>query len=384
MKILSRIRFRVYILSLYLLLLPIDATLGNILGSISIINYVMLFFFFIRLIMWIKEKISLDTLYQCKPAFIFFIYFVFTLAWPITQDLNSWYIFSLLSSFIMFLFSTLDSYSEIEYSFLKNSIMFSGIVAIVTVLSNIDLSSGSRLVLNVGRYMDPNYFSTGLVLITAVLIDNIFEKRKVKINITILVALLMTIILTGSRGGLLANIMVISVYIMFRKKIGFKSILLLFITVLSFLIVFIYFKDYIPVTILNRFNISNIIKDEGSGRLNIWFNNLSYYKDTSIFRTFFGNGFSTFSYTSYITYGVAQVAHSIYVQSLLEGGIFGLIVTVYLILSRMKYTYKERERHLFIFASLVGVAIGGSFLDIHVSRFFWNIMFFSTLKYNKI
>lgn len=371
-----KMRLRIYILSLYLLIMPIDATLGNLFGPISIINYLTILYVALRLITLLRERIKISSLVKCKMPFIYFIYFMVSISWSITKYLSSWYIFSLIGSFMMFLFSVIDTYSNDEYMFLKRSVVYSGVVVIIISFLNLDLNSRTRFVINIGRYMDPNYFSTGFILITAILVDNILKNRYKRASTTILILLIIIVLMTGSRGGLLANIAVIFTLIVFYRENNLKKVGKLLSGLIVFGTIFYFMQDLTPDWVLNRFAINNLLSGGGSGRFKIWSVNLSYYGNMSLLRLLFGNGFSTFSYISSKTLGIPKVAHSIYIQSLLEGGIVGLLITITLIIVAMRYSWKNNK---YVFAALMGATIGGITLDIHISRFFWNILFFSTL-----
>lgn len=373
------IRLRIYLLGLYLLILPIDATLGNIIGSISIINYLVLLYVGVRLVTLLKEKIKVSSLVKCRMPFIYFVYFMLSISWAMSKGTSDWYIFSLIGCFMMFFFAAIDTYTNDEYRVLRKSVLFSGIVVIITTLWGLDLNSGTRFVLNIGRYMDPNYFATGFILITAILVDNIFKKINVKLSMVVLVLLFIIIVMTGSRGGLLANSIVILTLIAINKKHQFKKLLIIFSGVLVFGILFYSMKDLIPEWVLNRFTVNAMVSGGGSGRLTIWLSNLSYFENMPLLGLLFGNGFSTFSYISLITLGTPKVAHSIYIQSLIEGGLIGLLFIFMLIIIAMKNSWVNKNKY--VFAALVGAAIGGITLDIHVSRIFWIILFFSTLPH---
>jgi len=377
MKKLTNIRFRLYLIRLYLLLLPIDAALGNILGSISIINYLIIFFVTFRLILLFKENLNVKRLVNINIPFIYFMYYIVSIIWAISSDLSKWHIFTLIASFIMFAFLAIDVYNDSEHIFLKESVYLSGIIFIIISLLSLDIHLSNRFTLSIGRYMDPNYLSTGLVLITAVIMDKILKKEHRSINLIILMLLIMIVFITGSRGGLLANITVIlTFYIVDRDKI-YNKIYVFLLGFIMFVLIFNFSYNYIPNWIINRFSINEILSDQGSGRIDIWLNSISYYKDLPILRLIFGTGFATFSYISLNTTGVLKVAHNIYIQSLLEGGIVGLLITIFVIINAMQNALKNNN--MYVFAAIIGVAMGGLTLDIHVTRFFWNIMFFSTL-----
>lgn len=369
------IRFRTYILGLYLLILPIDSSLRGIIGSISVINYIVMFYCTIRFLNLFKERIKTDNLVKCRMYFVYVLYFMISISWTISRELGSWCILSLLGSFGIFLFASIDTYSNDEYKFLRNMITFGGVVVVMMTFWNLDSDIPSRFVLGAKRTMDPNYFATGLVLVTANLMDNILNKKNVKINMGISILLILTIVMTGSRGGLLANMFVIFTSVSIHKMKQFKKLFLVFQVLMVFGFIFYFTHDLIPNWLLNRFTTNQMISDGGSGRIAIWLSNLSYFKNGNILRLIFGNGFASFPHISLVSFGVPMVAHSIYVQSLIEGGIIGLLITISLIVVAIRYAWKNNEKY--VFSALVGAVIGGFFLDIHISRFFWVILFLS-------
>ena len=129
-----RIRFRVYLLCLYLLILPIDATLGNIFGPTSLINYLIIIYVGTRLFTLLKEKILIKNLSRCVIYFLYTLYWIISICWTISGGVNSWYITSLLGCFMMFALAVIDRYTYNEYQLLIKSIIGSGIVVIIVVL----------------------------------------------------------------------------------------------------------------------------------------------------------------------------------------------------------------------------------------------------------
>lgn len=379
---LMKTRFRMYILGLYLLLLPIDATLGNIIGSISIVNYIAVIYFVVRILSLFQEKIRISALRKTRGPATYFIYFMITILWSSPLFLNNWYIFSLIASFMFFFLASIDSYSNQEIRLIKKIILISGLIVISVTIFGLDLGAGKRFNLNIGRYMDPNYFSTGFILITAVLTDNILKKQNVKTSSVILVLLLFIILMTGSRGGLLANLSVIIVAFIFDKENKFKNLFLALLLLFAFIILYNYFQQLIPDWVLRRFTITEILQEGGSGRTRIWINNLSFIKDQSIFRILFGTGFSTFSAVSLQTMGTPNAAHSIYIQAIVEGGLVGLIILFGSIFSVSKYLLMTKNR--LMFSAVIGAVVGGALLDIHISRFYWMILFLSIISVKPI
>lgn len=374
------IRFHVYVLCVYLLLLPVDATLGNIIGSISLINYVVVLYILFGVYSLVKNGINLINFKKISIFILYFAFFITSLLWGLLVGVNSWYIFSLLSSFSVLFFAALDKYTVQEFDLMKKAVLYSGLIVILLTMISFDFNSNTRFILNIGRYMDPNYFATGFVLITAISTEKILKKEDLKVSIIVLISLLFIVILTGSRGGLLANIFVILIVYLFHKGALWKKSLAAIVITLLFLIIYNYFKQVVPIWVLERLSLDVALEDGGSGRTSIWSEHLQNFSQSSLREIFIGSGFSTFPQISFDIFGIPKVAHSIYIQSLIEGGVIGLILSLSILLNGMKHSLTSKRT--FVFAALIGVMIGGLTLDIHVSRFFWVIILFSVMRVN--
>ncbi|MBQ8208441.1 MAG: O-antigen ligase family protein [Clostridia bacterium] len=178
---------------------------------------------------------------------------------------------------------------------------------------------------------------------------------------------------TGSRSGLIAAIAVVCVYFFFESRgKKQKSYLLTFFV---FAVVILLFYDKIISSfgseISNRLNVSSF--SEGDTRLVIWENALkTFYRENP----FLGLGVGSYR----LMYG--QEVHNLFVQTLTETGLQGLILFLTPIVCMFKDAYKRKDS--LSMAMLFGIVIAVFFLNGYSEKFLWNILIFSVLsRYNK-
>lgn len=366
-------KLSVQVLCLYFLLLPIDAALGNIIGSISLINYIAIFYSALRLIyiFLIDKKINISNLKKNIFVVLYTLYFALSIFFRQSQMFNSFFVFSLLISFIVFLLAVTDNYTMQDMNKIKKSIFFSVFSILFAVIFMSDyLSEAGRLVFNSDKTMDPNFFAIGLVLLSSLLTNNIIYNNKRTLNIIALIFLFVVIILTGSRSGLIANLFIVVMSFFFSnvskgKKIKF-AIIFLFLSILFLSNI----GRIVPEKILNRFNSEYTLNDSGAGRFVIWENAMTIYSENNVFREIFGTGAGTLQY---IELNKKHAAHNVYVQTIFEGGILNFLIYIAFIMKSLIYSLKSKNYIAFL--ALVGLSIGAFGVDINISRIFWMCIF---------
>lgn len=376
----KNIRFRVLILGIYILILPIDAALGNILGTISLINYIILVYILLR----VNFLLQGEKIYNLKAIgkyIIYFIYFIISILVTFIlahYKISSYFMVTLIGSFIMFLGCVTDNYSVKEYEFIKKIISYSGILVICVTLLNYDQNMTGRFKLNFSRYMDPNFFACGFILISGIYTENIINNKNKLRNLMVLLGIIFIILLTGSRGGLLSNISVIILTLLLYNRGLIKKVMwIIFGVIIIFLGIYILSK-FLPDFVIQRLEISSLIQDKGSGRADLWMNDIRIFLDSNLITQVFGNGFATHQSVLISNFGHGKVAHNIIFQSLIEGGIVGVFLTLRLFIHAFFKSYRFKRYSLC--AVVIGLFISGMTLDLHTARFTWNIFFICNMK----
>ena len=123
-----------------------------------------------------------------------------------------------------------------------------------------------------------------------------------------------------------------------------------------------------PTEVTQRYDVSYTIKDGGAGREEIWKNVLYNYKNSPEFNKIFGWGAGTISYFN----NRGMVAHNIWIESLMEIGIIGVIVLLIFYFTYLKKAYTMGE--YMIVASYIGYMIMTISMSLYSYKPIWNII----------
>lgn len=361
----ERPHFSIYLLGLVIMLLPLDSALSGLLGGVSLIDYLVVLFLFIHIIsnsnvIFKKDKNIIVIL----PL----LYATISIIWSMNKRSLSNLMY--ISYFILFIVLLNTRFNQREKVIITKSIFFSGLLLIVFTVIFGEFYKG-RLSININGYIDPNYFCTSFIIVFGLLLYNIHKSKDRILSCFMLIALIIIVVLSGSRGSLVTILLELMAYIVFlNKKHLFK--MLLFIVLLFIVLLILY--NILPENIVGRFNIFNSIKtDGGSGRLEIWKNMLTIYVNGSFISKFFGYGRES----SIVLYknmtGINYTPHNLYIKILLEFGIVGLFLVIIGMINILKWTIKNDNA--FLFAILVGISVGSLFLDMDNTRVIWFIIF---------
>lgn len=281
---------------------------------------------------------------------------------------------------LLFLYIVVSAFEiqKREFETLKWCILVGGLIAaIITIYyysqGHFYTSIGRASLLAGERKTNPNMFSFSLLLPVAVCIEMMLRQNKKMIRILyviILGVLMFSIIVTGSRGGLLGMAMLVITYILLtRQKATFGTIsMIVGIIVISF----------IPDFFFERWE--HLRDDYGGGRLSIlyvaWFALDKYW--------LFGAGLRNFPYAYYefghhaLHYqGTYVNPHNAYIEIFVELGIAGIclmiigIITHYRLIRSPFAQYKDDE--VMLKAALLGILVANFAGTYLWTKSFWLI-----------
>lgn len=370
----------IFLLCLYLIILPIDSALGNLIGKISMINYIALAYALVRLaeIILINKKLYIKNLKNNKIILLYLGYYFISLLWIKGAQFNRFFILSMLFSFIVYFLSMTNKYTDEDIKKLYKSLLFGIISVLFALIFLADYHTfNGRLVFNASRTMDPNFFTIGLCIITSLLFNNIINKRKTLLNLICLIFIFLVIALTGSRGGLIANFIVIIFSFLFSSASVGKKIKVISILVVFFSIFFALTVKLLPSNVLNRYSVEYTVKDNGAGRSNIWSKALKSYSNSKSFYIVFGTGAASFQYAIPDNY---SASHNVFIQTLIECGLIGSILFISLCIKTIINLIKNHN--YILLCSFVGIIFGCLTVDFNESRTFWICLFLSNYSIN--
>ena len=243
----------------------------------------------------------------------------------------------------------------------------------------------NRLFLSGTLTEDPNYLNGYLLFGIVNAIQNILSDTKKRNHFFFIIETffyLYASLLTGSRGGLISIIIAvtsITVFVIYEKKNSREKKLILSIIMIILIIYII--LGLMPVELVNRFYWDSIITSKGTGRFVIWEESLRIFSESNIFIKLFGSGAGSIL-TVFENHGFRRVvAHNVFIQHLLEGGLLSLLLYIIFIYLCLLKSYKKKE--WFILSCLIGFITLSFSTSIVAYKPYWNAILFTNLISNK-
>lgn len=181
-----------------------------------------------------------------------------------------------------------------------------------------------RVVVNIaGSQQDPNEFC-GYMLFAVSLLTYTAVKRQHWWNLALVVVIFYCVLLTGSRGGLIANtVAFVAAFCVGFKQTNRRMVWAVLAGVLMFAVV-VNIDEVLaslPPSVAERFTGANMSSGTASFRTQAWEDVLTAYISSDPIRQIFGHGYGA---TTQVTFN-GLVAHNSYVEVLYTFGLAGLV-----------------------------------------------------------
>lgn len=362
----SKVRISTLILVLYLIFLPISTAMSGFLISSSIQSVVAVVFIAVSVLeVLISRKLTFDK--RLTPVYLFFAFMLLTSLWNKYFELD-WYLLQFAVTFLIIVCVSIRYYSDAELKFIEIAFYCSILSAIISSLF-FSYMNGGRMYIRIFSRMDPNDFACGLAIAFALCLSTLKKSKRAILNGICLVAILVIVYFTGSRGGLLTMLAIIFVWVLSIKgRLKYQLLVLMFAAVALLL----FCAEYgIGPSLIRRFSITSLIASGGTGRLDIWKAAFNCFKSQDPFHILFGNGYGSFFQTvRYVAIGnnYQYASHNMYVNTLIEGGIFGLGLMMSCFITL--YVYAIKHKNLFGVLAITGFIVSGVSLDTQAYRTF--------------
>lgn len=207
---------------------------------------------------------------------------------------------------------------------------------------------GSRTSLKIlGTNTDPNEFAGLFAITLAVNIYYIFNSKGAKRNISIMamIAGIYSVLLSGSRGAMIACIISLFLTVLFCTRVSpIKFFSFLVVSVLIGIVFVKYLLPLVPADVIARMDLRMLLADGGGGRSVLWKNGIEQYLNSNIFRILFGygaNGLLIFGER-----GVTGAMHNYYLQVLTNFGLVGLCLYFNLLWNVLRKFWKDNRKYM--------------------------------------
>ena len=245
------------------------------------------------------------------------------------------------------------------------------------LISSVAFMRRATFVSSYGAEADQNVLSVNIAMGAVFALNYFFTVRKTWTKVAMVFAMILImigIICTGSRGGLLSLFVgIISYfYLQFKdnRKIQIRLLLVSVILGISLLILF-------NSDLLNEIIVSRYIGSEAtntSGRFTIWKNYLSLFLKRPLrIICGFGYGASIIAYTN--LYGIVKATHNDFLTILCDTGIIGLLFLYRFV----RMIYKKSVRNADILSRAIVLLMLTACLSVNVfySYGWWNAVIFA-------
>lgn len=360
----------VYILGLPLGIIPLG-TFGSALKLLAILPV------FIAIFMSKSTHIEPPLLKQL----LFTLFATASIVWSVDMDGSIDRAISYFLLWALVFSGSFFQYDAEDIKKIKNALIWSSRLTVIVILLFAEVVNG-RLWLNENNFTeDPNYMcaylACGIVGALQVLTQRNALKRKC-FAILELIIYLWVVLLSGSRGGLLAILASAIVFLLFySKKYFLRKVIWLIISGVLLLSLL----NYLPEDLRMRFTVENVAENGGTGRVELWKQAIDLHLNSNAFRMFFGYGTATIIQCfGLFGYAEQKVVHNIFLETLVELGTVGLILYTAAIFSFIRAAWKQKDK--FSFAVIMGMVVMSLSTSIYTFKPYFNIMLFITILQN--
>lgn len=366
-----------YFLALYCCLMPFEEALASSFGSIlKIIGMLLIAYIIIqRRGNWFLSK------YQA-PLILWTVYMFLSIVW--VSSIQWWqYFFRIYIVQIVFLCAIeVVPVKSIDMNIVRKSLILGGCIASAIMIFLPTTSGftdeGRRTIMLLGSTLDPNVVASIILLGVQIAIGEFYKaQRRSLLFILLAIWQLVGVLLTGSRGALLAFVASFTIETILKfshKGERKKTVWISFLGIATATFIF----AILPENLLEaRFSKETILglNELSSGshnRYTIWMYAGRLIKKNPIFGYGCGNFFSAIA-TIYKT----CAAHNLYVLLMVEGGLIGIMLFGRYIWTLIRELLQQKD--FSTFALLLMVLIMAFSLDSITYKYFWIALIYSRL-----
>lgn len=252
---------------------------------------------------------------------------------------------------------------------------------------NLD-QTGGRLWIQTdeGSQINPDHFANSFILPAAIaLVGALWSRRMLHklLFVAALLPMLLTMALTGGRGGMLGFVAV-AVYLLFKDRHRVQlAVVMAAAGVLGAIV----------AGPMLAYRLSTAISTGGAGRMDIWRAGLAAFKQYWLFGAGYGNfplAYDRFYLSVFqgLDPHFDRASHNILLNAGVEAGVFGLAVLIccwigmFRLLDPIQESDYRYPLRVALQAATVGLFIAGLFVDMMISKYVWMAFMLTVMTYN--
>lgn len=376
----------VFPLGIYAALLPFDNLLG--LGGVGTLTK---YLGILVIITFGANRIIFAEGRLLKPPPVIWSWTLFLLLagisglWALSPADTFSSLYTIVGLFLIYFSVGIYPFTKKDYSLLTKLIIAGGVTAAVytiwTYLQEITLPQSIRASLIVGaeRRADPNHLATSLILPLLFSLEWLTQlggRHRIWGSICV-VAIVIAIVLTGSRGGALgAAVAVLLFFWRIGHRIRWRRAVTSLLSVIVLAFIALNFVQ-LPSELVARFNLGRIFEEGGAGRFPIWHAGFEAFRQQPL--PGYGYGNFPYAYDLFRTrvpgaYLPHRVAHNIYLQAFVELGVTGGLLLLFIVWKHWQLIRNLVHRNgvgLSLEAAFIGVVASSATLGTLSYKYFW-------------
>lgn len=365
-------------LSLFTLFLLIPLDTFQVFGQISILRFAALLPIVIGLFQIRKMHIKRNPASMYLMLYIILIALTLPYSYSVSSSANEFMMYAMYA--LLIFFATGFTYNDREKKMIMAGLVGSSVMALLLLCGfSYEYEGRLSIMVNSLRPEDPNQFSGYLIPGALYMLHSLLSKDKFRFLYLVGAGIFgYAVLLTGSRGGLLALVLgaiaLTWLHIRRRSKTFMGAFAAVGCAIIIILTITTQLIGYLNPEIVNRFTIEDIANTGGTGREDIWKENFDLFVHSPFARQLFGYGIGTMSDMG------DKVAHNNWVQVLVEMGVLGLIVYSLMMVSVAIMLARSRNAlALAIFISYLGLTVS---LSLFSYKPIWAIFIIAIIFHN--
>lgn len=227
---------------------------------------------------------------------------------------------------LVFLIGSLN-YRDSEIRLLEHALVVGGWVLVILMFIFADYSGG-RLTLKLGATAQNQNAIFGYMVFAVAFHMYYALWRRSLIHMAAVGALLAVVLLTGSRGSLIAFFtmaVAFALIYMYHSENRLRNIIIVAAAAILLILAFQLILDHLSSEVAIRFSWDYIEERRTTGRTETWRALLSHYKTDSFGALLFGHGYGT---TMLLNTYNGNVAHNLYIDNLISLGLVGALLQI--------------------------------------------------------
>ena len=315
--------------------------------------------------------------------FLFVLWAALSIFWSISIDASLERALSYFLLFLLIFSGTFFRYTESEIKKVKYALAWSSRLTAVIMLIFAEYIEG-RFWLKGIIEENPNYLCAYFAFGIVFAIEKLTQNKKIFPKLMAIAELCLyfyLVLVSGSRGGLLAVAAAAIAYSLTFGKNTAKNTFVKIILVVFLFVLFSILLDNLPEFLKERFTVDDVIESGGTGRVDLWKQTFDLFETSSIFRQLFGYGSGTIlvAFTQH-GYHTVNVAHNIFLENLADLGIVGVALYSIAIFLFIKSSFKEKDK--FSFSVICCMFVLSLSASLATFKPYFNIMLFIIMLQN--